>query len=182
MRLRLRRAATDPQPDLLFRRVNAMNQLNDLYLGIFSRAEQRVLQAIFRAIADGGGQCAATLAMLARDFEHQPGNDTQRDNPSGRNRPSGKDGTPLLLRCLASQHSDLREALMVPHNVAVGVYARGSIVQFSGLTGALCPSWLGLSDREHVREYAKRHLRRLQSLVFVVCACGCAGVRGGRGA
>ncbi len=44
-----------------------MNQLNDLYLGIFSRAEQRVLQAIFTAIADGGGQCAATLAMLARD-------------------------------------------------------------------------------------------------------------------
>jgi hypothetical protein len=47
--------------------MNAMNQLNDLYLGIFSRAEQRVLQAIFRAIADGGGQCAATLAKLARD-------------------------------------------------------------------------------------------------------------------
>jgi len=34
--------------------MNATNQLNDLYLGIFSRDEQRVLQAIFRAIADGG--------------------------------------------------------------------------------------------------------------------------------
>jgi hypothetical protein len=44
-----------------------MNKLNELYLGVFSRAEQRVLRAIFKAIADGGGQCAATLAMLARD-------------------------------------------------------------------------------------------------------------------
>jgi hypothetical protein len=38
-----------------------------IYLGVFSRAEQRVLQAIFKAIAEGGGGCAATLAMLARD-------------------------------------------------------------------------------------------------------------------
>jgi hypothetical protein len=37
------------------------------YLGVFSRAEQRVLQAIFKAIADGGGGCVATLAMLARE-------------------------------------------------------------------------------------------------------------------
>jgi len=41
--------------------------LNDLYLGIFSRAEQRVLQAIFKAVADGGGQCVTTVAALARD-------------------------------------------------------------------------------------------------------------------
>ena len=38
-----------------------------IYLGVFSRAEQRVLQAIFKAIAEGGGGCVATLAMLARD-------------------------------------------------------------------------------------------------------------------
>ena len=38
-----------------------------LYLGVFSRAEQRVLQAIFKGIAEGSGRCAATLAMLARD-------------------------------------------------------------------------------------------------------------------
>src|SRR5262245_2607852 len=37
-----------------------------LYFGVFSRAEQRVLQAIFKAIAEGGGRCAATLATLAR--------------------------------------------------------------------------------------------------------------------
>jgi hypothetical protein len=38
-----------------------------IYLGVFSRAEQRVLQAIFKAIAEGSGKCVATLAMLARD-------------------------------------------------------------------------------------------------------------------
>jgi hypothetical protein len=37
------------------------------YLGVFSRTEQRVLQAIFKAIAEGSGECVATLAMLARD-------------------------------------------------------------------------------------------------------------------
>ena len=38
-----------------------------LYFGVFSRAEQRVLQAIFKAIADGDGRCVATLARLARE-------------------------------------------------------------------------------------------------------------------
>ena len=38
-----------------------------IYLGVFSRAEQQILQAIFKAIAEGGGRCVATLAMLARD-------------------------------------------------------------------------------------------------------------------
>ena len=44
-----------------------VNLLTAIYLGVFSRAEQRVLQAIFKAIAEGGGRCVATLAMLARD-------------------------------------------------------------------------------------------------------------------
>ena len=39
----------------------------NLPLGVFSRAEQRVLQAIFKAIAEGGGRCVATLEMLALD-------------------------------------------------------------------------------------------------------------------
>ena len=39
----------------------------NLPLGVFSRAEQRVLQAIFKAIAEGSGRCIATLEMLARD-------------------------------------------------------------------------------------------------------------------
>ena len=43
-----------------------MHPINSL-LGDFSRAEQRVLQAIFKAIAEGGGRCVATLEMLARD-------------------------------------------------------------------------------------------------------------------
>ena len=38
-----------------------------LYLGVFSRAEQRVLHAIFKGIAEGSGRCVATLARLARD-------------------------------------------------------------------------------------------------------------------
>ena len=98
-----------------------------IYLGVFSRAEQRVLQAIFKAIAEGGGRCVATLAMLARELEHQQANHAQRDRPSGRNRPSRKDRAPLLLRCLASQHLELRGALMVPHGAGVGVYVRGAL-------------------------------------------------------
>jgi len=39
----------------------------DSLLGVFSRAEQRVLQAILRAIAQDGGRCVATLGMLARN-------------------------------------------------------------------------------------------------------------------
>jgi hypothetical protein len=44
-----------------------VNLSTAIYLGVFSRAEQRVLQAIFKAIAEDGGECVATLAMLARD-------------------------------------------------------------------------------------------------------------------
>jgi hypothetical protein len=38
----------------------------DSLLGVFTRAEQRVLQAILRTTAEDGGTCVATLAMLAR--------------------------------------------------------------------------------------------------------------------
>jgi hypothetical protein len=44
-----------------------VNLSTAIYLGVFSRAEQRVLQAIFKAIAEGDGKCVATLAMLARN-------------------------------------------------------------------------------------------------------------------
>src|SRR5215510_3823312 len=44
-----------------------VNLTNAIYLGVFSRAEQRVLLAIFKAIAEGGGECVATLTALARD-------------------------------------------------------------------------------------------------------------------
>jgi hypothetical protein len=41
-------------------------------------------------------------------LKYQQINHTQRDCPGSRHRPSKKDGTPLLLRSLTSQHSDLR--------------------------------------------------------------------------
>jgi len=44
-----------------------VNLSTAIYLGVFSRTEQRVLQAVFKAIAEGGGKCVATLAMLARE-------------------------------------------------------------------------------------------------------------------
>jgi len=88
-----------------------VNLSTAIYLGVFSRAEQRVVQAIFKAIAEGGGRCVATLAMLPQ-LGHQQVNHAQRDRPSGGNRPSRKDRASLLLRGLASQHSDLRAALM----------------------------------------------------------------------
>ena len=46
-----------------------VNLTNAIYLGVFSRAEQRVLLAIFKAIAEGGGECVATLTTLARDSD-----------------------------------------------------------------------------------------------------------------
>src|SRR5262245_11057500 len=45
----------------------SVNLSTAIYLGVFSRAEQRVLQAIFKAIAEGRGECVATLTTLARD-------------------------------------------------------------------------------------------------------------------
>jgi hypothetical protein len=44
-----------------------VNLSTAIYLGVFSRPDQLVLQAIFKAIAEGGGRCVATLAMLARN-------------------------------------------------------------------------------------------------------------------
>jgi hypothetical protein len=47
--------------------VETVNLPTAIYLGVFSRAEQRVLQAIFKALAEGDGKCVATLAKIARD-------------------------------------------------------------------------------------------------------------------
>jgi hypothetical protein len=44
----------------------SINLSTAIYMGVFSRAEQRVLQAVFKAIMEGG-RCVATLAMLARN-------------------------------------------------------------------------------------------------------------------
>jgi hypothetical protein len=91
-----------------------VNLSTAIYLGVFSRPEQRVLQAIFKAIVEGGGRCVATLAMLARNSNTSKSTTPQRDRSSGHNWPSRKNRASLLLRSLASQHSELREALMVP--------------------------------------------------------------------
>jgi hypothetical protein len=76
------------------------------YLGVFTRAEQRVLAAILRAIAQDGGRCVATPGNARPCRGRKQVNHPQRDQPGGRNRPSGKDRTPLLLRSLASEHFD----------------------------------------------------------------------------
>ena len=51
----------------------------NLPLGVFSRAEQRVLQSIFKAIAEGGGRCVATLETLAHNSNTQQVNRAKRD-------------------------------------------------------------------------------------------------------
>jgi hypothetical protein len=79
-----------------------VNPSTVLYLGVFSRAEQRVLQAIFKAVAEGGGRCVATLATLARDSNTSKSTTRNAIAQAVRNRPSEKDRAPLLLRCLAS--------------------------------------------------------------------------------
>ena len=55
-----------------------INVPTTIYLGVFSRAKQQVLQAIFKAIVEGGGKCVAALALLARQLEHEQVNHAQR--------------------------------------------------------------------------------------------------------
>ena len=79
-----------------------------LYLGVFSRAEQRVLQAIFKAIAEGNGRCVATLAMLARDSNTSKSTTRNAIAQAVAIGLLKKIERRYLLRCLASQHFDLR--------------------------------------------------------------------------
>jgi hypothetical protein len=85
-----------------------------IYLGVFSRAEQRVLQVIFKEIAEGGGQLCRYARNDRAGLKYQQINHTQCNRPSSRHRPSGKDGTPLLLRSITSQHSELRASALAP--------------------------------------------------------------------
>jgi len=91
-----------------------VNPSTAIYLGVFSRAEQRVLQAIFRAIAEGGGTCAATVTMLARD--------SNTSKATTRNAIIRAVETGLLEKTerrsycyLSLQTSWLREAIMAAH-------------------------------------------------------------------
>src|SRR6266487_3014883 len=98
-----------------------VNLSTAIYLGVFSRAEQRVLQAIFSAIAEGGGRCVATLAMLARD--------SRTSKSTTRNAIAQAVAIGLLQKterrfyCAVSLPNILTYggALMVPHDADVGV-------------------------------------------------------------
>jgi DNA-binding IclR family transcriptional regulator len=86
------------------------------YFGVFSRAEQRALQSIFKAIAKGGGTCAATMTMLARD--------SNTSKATTRNAITRAVETGLLEKTerrpycyLSLQTSWLREAIMAAHGV-----------------------------------------------------------------
>ena len=81
----------------------SVNLPTAIYLGVFSRAEQRVLQAIFKAIAEWWRQMCRYPRNARPRLEHQQANHAQCDRPSGRNRPSRKDRAPVLLRCFVSQ-------------------------------------------------------------------------------
>ena len=100
-----------------------VNLSTAIYLGVFSRAEQRVLQAIFKAISEGAGRCVATLAMLARA--------SNTSKPTTRNAIAQAVAIGLSKRPSAALTAlsrfptfELREALMVPQGADVGVYVR----------------------------------------------------------
>ena len=99
----------------------------NLPVGEFSRAEQRVLQSIFKAIAEGGGRCVATLETLARNSNTSKSSARNTIRTRSRNWPARKDRTPLLRRSLASQHFEAWAALA--EGVAVGIYVRGGLVE-----------------------------------------------------
>jgi hypothetical protein len=103
-----------------------LNLAPTIYLGVFSRAEQRVLQAIFKAIAKGGGKCVATLAMLARD------SNTSRSTT--RNAIAQAVAIGLLKKTERRSYC----AVSLPNILTYGEQCcwsvlRGSIVRFSGL-------------------------------------------------
>ena len=103
-----------------------MHPIN-LLQGEFSRAEQRVLQAIFKAIAEGGGGMGRSSRNARPKFEYWQVNDAQRDRTRSCNRSGRKDRAPLLLRSLASQHFEPWKALAA--GAAVGLYVPDGLVE-----------------------------------------------------
>jgi Helix-turn-helix domain len=88
------------------------------YLGVFSRAEQRVLQVIFKAIAEGGGRCVASLATLAR--ESNTSKSTTRNAIARAVAIGLLENTERRSYCAVSLPNILTyaEAMMVPHTKA----------------------------------------------------------------
>jgi hypothetical protein len=108
------------------------------YFGVFSRAEQRALQAIFKAIAEGGGTCAVTVTMLARD--------SNTSKATTRNAITQAVGIGLLEKSerrsccyLSLRTSWLREAIMAAHQVAGVTDVRWRREQHR-LPGSMLPS------------------------------------------
>ena len=98
----------------------------NLPLGVFSRAEQRVLQAIFKAIAEGGGRCAATLEMLARDSN--TGKSTARNAIARAVEIGLLEKTERRYYGAVSLPNILRLGQLWQEGVAVGIYVRGGLV------------------------------------------------------
>ena len=67
-----------------------------IYLGVFSRAEQRVLASDLQGNYGRWRQMCRYPRNARPRLEHQQANHAQCDRPSGRNRPSRKDRAPLL--------------------------------------------------------------------------------------
>ena len=135
-----------------------VNLSTAIYLGVFSRAEQRVLQAIFKAIAEGGGRCVATLAMLARD--------SNTSKPTTRNAIAQAVAIGLLEKterrsyCAVSLPNILSYGLMGPHGADIDVYVRGTRWR---VPRSLAKAKLGLQRRgapAWIRNWAKRKRRR----------------------
>ena len=84
-------------------------------------------------------------------------NHPQRDQPGGRNRPSGKERTPLLLRSLASQHFDdgaapaPRWRRPSPLELPAARRSSSSAAQFGGirLQGSALPVFVARSRSPH---------------------------------
>src|SRR5262245_42107535 len=86
-----------------------VNLSTAIYLGVFQSSRTTSLASNLQGNCGRWRQMCRYPRNARARLEHKQVNHAQRDHPSGRNRPSGKDGTPLFLRCLASQRFNLRE-------------------------------------------------------------------------
>jgi hypothetical protein len=98
----------------------------NLPLGVFSLAEQRVLQAIFKAIAEGGGRCIATLEMLARDSN--TGKSTTRNAIARAVAIGLLERTERRYYCAVSLPNVLSPWEALSEGADLGVYVRGGLV------------------------------------------------------